>query len=169
MLAKVAPPKCVGCLFGAMTKIPWRGTETKASHEVFVATKPWVCVSVNQMTSTELGFLRNSKENSPRNAIIVLRSLSTTTDYSHLQYLHPQVDDSSIEFVAAKCAFETFAVQYSIKIQHYHCNNGRFSDSAFKQACHDACQQLTFCGVNAHFQNGIAERSIRDLSESARK
>jgi hypothetical protein len=38
-LAKVAPPKCAGCLFGAMTKIPWRGKETKSSHEVFVATK----------------------------------------------------------------------------------------------------------------------------------
>jgi hypothetical protein len=38
-LAKVAPPKCAGCLFGAMTKIPWRGKETKASHKVFVATK----------------------------------------------------------------------------------------------------------------------------------
>ncbi len=42
-------------------------------------------------------------------------------------------------------------------------------DNAFRQACHEARQQLTFCGVNAHFQNGIAERCIRDLSESARK
>jgi hypothetical protein len=24
-LAKVKPPACVGCLFGAMTKVPWRG------------------------------------------------------------------------------------------------------------------------------------------------
>jgi hypothetical protein len=29
-LVKVKPPKCAGCLFGAMTKIPWRGKETKA-------------------------------------------------------------------------------------------------------------------------------------------
>jgi hypothetical protein len=56
-----------------------------------------------------------------------------------------------------------------VKIQHYHCIDGRFFDNAFKQACHDARQQLTFCGVNAHFQNGIAKRSIRDLSKSARK
>jgi hypothetical protein len=85
------------------------------------------------------------------------------------QHMGSKVDDSSIETVAAKCAFETFAAQHGVKIQHYHCNNGRFSDNAFKQACHDARQQLTFCGVNAHFQNGIAERSIGDLSESARK
>ena len=60
-LAKVTPPKCTGCLFGAMTKIPWRGKETKASHKVFVATKPGECISVNQMTSTELGFVAQLK------------------------------------------------------------------------------------------------------------
>jgi hypothetical protein len=43
-LAKVHPPKCAGCLFGAMTKLPWRGKEAKSSHEVFVATKPGECV-----------------------------------------------------------------------------------------------------------------------------
>jgi hypothetical protein len=46
---------------------------------------------------------------------------------------------------------------------------GRFADNAFKQSCKQCRQQLTFCGMNAHFRNGIAERAIRDLSESARK
>jgi hypothetical protein len=36
-LAKVKPPACMGCLFGAMTKVPWKGRET--SSEVFVTTK----------------------------------------------------------------------------------------------------------------------------------
>ncbi len=43
-----------------MTKIPWRGKETKASHEVFIATKPGECVSVDQMASTEVGFFNVS-------------------------------------------------------------------------------------------------------------
>jgi hypothetical protein len=38
-LTKVAPPKCAGCLFSGMKKIPWHGKDTKSSHEVFVATK----------------------------------------------------------------------------------------------------------------------------------
>ena len=38
-VVKITPPKCAGCLFGAMTKNPWRGKETKASQEVFNATK----------------------------------------------------------------------------------------------------------------------------------
>ena len=36
------------------------------------------------------------------------------------------------------------------------------------QACKDNNQGLTYCGVNAHFQNGVAEKRIRDLQEQAR-
>jgi hypothetical protein len=46
-LAKVLPPKCAGCLFGTMTKLPCQGKETKADHMVFIATKPGECVSVD--------------------------------------------------------------------------------------------------------------------------
>ncbi len=79
------------------------------------------------------------------------------------------LDLSAEETLKAKCAFEQFASEHGIKIQHYHCDNGRFADNSFKQSCEQSHQQLTFCGVNAHFQNGIAKRAIRDLSESARK
>jgi hypothetical protein len=60
-LAKVTPPKCAGCLFGAMTKLPWHGKENKSSHKVFVATKPGETVSVNQMASTEARFFAQLK------------------------------------------------------------------------------------------------------------
>ncbi len=119
------------------------------------------------MTSAELGFVAQLKGKLTKKRYCCATVF--VDHYSCLKYVNPQVDDSLIETIAAKRAFKTFAAQHSVRIQHYHCNNGRFSDNAFKQACHDARQQLTFCGVNAHFQNGIAERSIRDLSESARK
>ncbi len=35
-LAKVLPPKCAGCLFGAMTKLSWRGKETKAATRSYL-------------------------------------------------------------------------------------------------------------------------------------
>ncbi len=54
-------------------------------------------------------------------------------------------------------------------ILHYHWDNGRFADNAFKNSCSTKGQQLTFCGVNAHFLNGIVEKAIRDLWESVRK
>jgi hypothetical protein len=74
-----------------------------------------------------------------------------------------------LETIEAKRAFKQFAAQHGVRIQHYHCDNGRFADNNFKMACKQINQRLTFCGFNAHFQIGIAERAIQDLSESARK
>jgi hypothetical protein len=76
---------------------------------------------------------------------------------------------TSEETMEAKQAFEHFAEQHGIRILHYHCDNGQFADNAFKNSCSAKGQRLTFCGVNAHFQNGIAEKAIRDLQEIAWK
>ena len=58
-LALLNPPKCARCLFGAMTKIPWRGKESKSSHTVFTATNRGEMVSVDQIVLTKVGFLPN--------------------------------------------------------------------------------------------------------------
>ena len=68
----------------------------------------------------------------------------------------------------AKHAFERAAEQRGVKILHYHADNGRFADNAFIADCNAQRQSLSYCGVNAHFQNGIAERQIRDLQEQTR-
>jgi hypothetical protein len=121
-LAKVKPPKCAGCLFGTMTKIPWHGKETKASHEVFIITKPGECISIDQMTSTEVEFYMQMKgkltKKHYRYATVFINH------YSCLRFVHLQVDDSSVKIVATKCAFKTFPAKHRIKIQHDHCNNG---------------------------------------------
>jgi hypothetical protein len=166
-LAKVPPPKCAGCLFRAMTKTPWRGEESKATHQVFVATKPGECMSVNHMVSTHLGFITQLK-----GSLTKKRYKAASIFVEHflrLCFVHLMQDLSSEESVKAKRAFELFAAEHGVTIRHYHCNNGRFADNDFKQACQESNLQLTLCGVNAHFQNGIAERAICDLSNSARK
>ncbi len=89
--------------------------------------------------------------------------------YSRLQFVHLQVDDFSAETILAKEAFEKYAAEHGVRIQHYHGDNGRFPTNPFKQACENSGQRLTFCGINAHFQNGIAERAICELCKSARK
>jgi hypothetical protein len=128
-LVTVTPPKCAGCLFRAMTKISWHDKETKASHEVFIASKPGECVSVDQMVSIEVRFFAQMNG----------RLIKRLVDHcSRLRFVHLQIDDSSAETLAAKRAFKTFAAEHGVRIHHYHCNNGRFYDNAFKQACHDA-------------------------------
>ena len=60
-LALLNPPKCIGCLFGATTKIPWHGKESKSSHTVFTATKPGETVLVDQIVSAEVRFFAQLK------------------------------------------------------------------------------------------------------------
>ena len=59
-LVNIHPPVCAECAFGAMTKVPWRGKET--AKQVFIATNPSQCVSVDQMISTQVGFFAQLKE-----------------------------------------------------------------------------------------------------------
>ena len=68
----------------------------------------------------------------------------------------------------AKHAFECPTDQRGVKITHYHADNGHFADNAFITDCKAQRQGLSYCGVNTHFQNGIAERRIRDLQEQTR-
>ena len=75
---------------------------------------------------------------------------------------------SSQETIEAKKTFEQFAADHCVCIKQYHADNGRFADNAFKQHCSQQHQTFSYCGVNAHFQNGIAERAIRDITDTAR-
>ena len=88
--------------------------------------------------------------------------------YSGYTFVHLQRRITSEETVQAKHAFERAAEQRGVKILHYHADNGRFVDNAFIADCNAQRQSLSYCGVNAHFQNGIAERRIRDLQEQTR-
>ena len=50
------------------------------------------------------------------------------------------------------------AASSAVRVRRYHADNGRFCDLAFKQDVQDYDQQITFCGVGSHHQNGIAEK-----------
>ncbi len=60
-LKDAVPPKCTGCLFGAMTKVPWRTKGQQNQGTVFVATYPGQCTSVDQFQSTQVGFIAQLK------------------------------------------------------------------------------------------------------------
>ena len=72
------------------------------------------------------------------------------------------------ETLEAKAVFKTYAAEVGITIKHYQADNGRFAENAFMEQVKASGQTITFCGVGAHHQNGIAERRIRDLTEHTR-
>jgi hypothetical protein len=96
-LAKVKPPACAGYLFGAMTKVPWKGQET--SSKVFMATKAGQCVSVDQMISMQVGFITQLK------GTLTKKRYTAATIYDHystLKYIHLMTKLTSKETMKAK-------------------------------------------------------------------
>ena len=163
-LATVIPPFCAACKYGKQTKRPWR-TKGPQGH-IRTATQPGQVVSVDQLESTTPGFVAQLK------GLLTTQRYNYATifvdQYSKLSFVFLQKRIMSAETVLAKQSFEQFAHDHGVKILHYHADNGRFADNGFIQACKDNNQGLTYCGVNAHFQNGVAEKRIRDLQEQAR-
>jgi hypothetical protein len=121
-LAKLTPPKCAGCLFGAMTKLPWRGKESKSSHKVFVTTKPGETVSVDQTTLTEVGFFAQLKGSLTKKRYKCCTIF--VDNYFCLRFVHLQINDSAESTMTTKLAFEKYATKHGVSIKHYHCNNG---------------------------------------------
>ena len=69
----------------------------------------------------------------------------------------------------AKKAFEANARHHGVTVRRYHADNGRFAEHKWVNHCKDNGQTISYCTAYAHFQNGKAEKRIRDLQEEARK
>ena len=70
--------------------------------------------------------------------------------------------------IEAKRAFEHFARSHGVHIKHYHADNGIFNSQEFMASVESSHQTISFCGVGAHHQSGVAEHQIRELTELAR-
>ncbi len=157
-------PKCPACIYGKQTRRPWR-TKSKPASIGKTVTKPGQCVSVDQLSSPTPGLIAQVKGNLTRDRYRVATVF--VDHFSDLTYVHVSQSDTSEETVEAKEAFERFASTHGVTIEHYHADNGRFADNLFREAVQQSGQSITYCGVGAHHQNGIAERRICDLTEHA--
>ena len=165
-LAKVRAPKCASCMFGGLTRRPWSTKGPSNRKSIFVSKKPGECVSVDQMESPVPGFIGHLKGRLTRQRY---NNATIFVDHaSRLSFVYLQTALTSQETVKAKLAFESYARRHNVRVLHYHADNGRFSDNAFMEEVRKQQQTISFCGVNSHFQNGIAEKRIRDLQEKAR-
>jgi len=79
-----------------------------------------------------------------------------------------QRDQTSAELMKSKMAFENFAGTHGVQVRNYHAVNGRFTEYAFISHARYKNQGISYCGVNAHHQNGKAEKRICDLQDPAR-
>ena len=85
-----------------------------------------------------------------------------------IPYVHLMTEMNADATVKAKQAFEHISVEHNLKIQHYHADNGLFDKQEFKLSIRKGGQSLSFCGVNAHHQNGKAKNRIKDIMTGPR-
>jgi hypothetical protein len=163
-LSKCHIPLCTACAYGKATRKPWRvkGKQTRTR----VVTRPGQCVSVDQLIPPTPGYIAQLRGTPTRKRY---QAATIFVDqYSGAGFVHCQKTTTADETIEGKERFEAWAATHGITVSHYHADNGIFADNKFRKAVNTSKQTLSFCGVNAHFQNGLAERRIRELQGSAR-
>ena len=163
-LANCKVPVCTACMYGKATRRPWRIKGHRGTLDTM--TSPGQCVSVDQMISKTPGYIAHLRGTPTRDRYRVATVF--VDHFSGVGYVHLQRSTSAKDTIEAKERFEAWADTHGVKIRHYHADNGIFADNKFREAVQMKNQRLTFSGVNAHFQSGMAERRIRELQESGR-
>ena len=163
---KCPTPACSACLYGKATRKKWRTKTPTRGNLDKRATHPGAVVSVDQLESPTPGLIAQMS------GFMTKQRYKCATVYvdqaSRLGYVHMQKSSSAEETIEGKRAFERYARDHGVRVEAYHADNGIFRAHKWVKECQDRGQALTYAGVNAHHQNGIAERRIRTLQELAR-
>jgi hypothetical protein len=165
-LATCKIPMCTACLFGKATKRPWRTESAPNKIKMVRIDRPGACVSVDQIESTTPGLIGQMK-----GYLTTKRYRCATVfvdHFSSLSYLHIQKGTGAEETLQGKRQFEACYATHGVRVQHCHADNGRFAENMFVNDIETCGQTISYCGVNAHFQNGVAEKQIRDVQDLAR-
>jgi hypothetical protein len=159
-------PMCNDCYSASACKTQWRyKTEKKMNTSRKANLEPGDIVSVDQIETSVPGFLAQITGSLTRNRIV---GSSVYVDHaSDLSYIHHHTSMSSEETLKGKEAFEQYAKSHGVTIKHYHADNGRFKDKLFMNSIEKNKQTISFSGVGAHHQNGVAEKRIGDLQRKA--
>ena len=157
-------PKCPSCLYGKSTRHAWR---TKTPHRMIapLVTKPGNVISVDQTESSTPGFLG---QNTGRLTQKCYKIATIFVDQaSKLGYVYVQQSTNAASTIQAKKVFEAYARALDIEIKHYHADNGVFNSQEFLANVKQSQQTISFCGVGAHHQSGVADHRVRELTEMA--
>ena len=164
-LAHCKIPSCSACLYRKATKRAWRSKQGKQRQRK-KALKPGEVISVDQMVSPVPGLIAQMVGFLMRQRY---KYATVLVDQAcRMGFVYLQKTCSAEETIEAKRAFEQYAQNRGVRVQAYHADNGIFKAKKWVEECRQQKQDLTFAGVNAHHQNGVAERRIRELQEKTR-
>jgi hypothetical protein len=159
------PPICRSCQFGKAHRRP-SASPTTARAIDSDDLQPGDKVSVDQIESSTPGYVDNYR-GKPTTA--KFHAASIYVDHaSRYTFIKCHYSTGSQEAIEGKQRFEQLAATHGVKIKAYRADNGIMACQEYIHNVTLSQQTISYCGVNAHGQNGIAERSIRTVCDRAR-
>ena len=74
---------------------------------------------------------------------------------------------SAGDTIRAKRNFERLVFNHGVIVRKYRADNGVFNSAEFEVEIGKGLQSITYSGVGAQHQNGVAKRAIRTVVEQA--
>ena len=170
--SKCEAPKCPSCLLGKQHRhTPGsQTTKNKPEREMAIrrkAMKPGDLISGDQYVCKTPGRLPNTfgKERPSEQYHGGTIFVDAFSSYVHLVN---QISLRIGETLVGKHKFDSFARQCGIKLKHFRVDNHPFNAKDFLEDLEDNEQTISYSGVGAHFQNGVAERAQQTVVQWAR-
>jgi hypothetical protein len=163
-------PLCAACHFAKPTRRnpgPIQGIDSSNLDLSQGEIQPGTKVSIYQYISGLPGRLTHTRGKEDKKTQYNGRTIFVDHCSGYIHHKN-QVSLRIGETLKGKHNYECFAKKINVKIKHYHADNAPFGGNEFKADIANQDLDLTFSGVGANHQNGVAERSIWTVTQWAR-
>jgi hypothetical protein len=156
-------PICAACQYGKARRRSHSSDTGRIDKD---ASAPGDGISADQLEAGTPGIVPTNK-GSPTSATYKYCNF-WVDHYSRFIYITMHQKKDAKEMLASKLEFEAFCSRYNVRVKNIRADNGIYSSQMFRMSCDQQNQSLTLCGVGSHWQNGIAERTIGVVQNTAR-
>eukprot|EP00957_Ditylum_brightwellii_P044128 3348432-Ditylum_brightwellii.AAC.1 len=163
-LSQCERPLCSACQLGKQKRLSRNKEDNNIAKEDI--TKPGGLVSIDQAESSNpkrsLTYSGHNNEHEIKAVTIFVDTIPKKVVCSF------QTSTNADETIQGKLAMEREVNKYNVQIKRIKADNGVFKSAKLQEHINSLEQQLTFCRVSAHHQNGVAERYIQTLVNTTR-